>query len=77
MTSRPELSLASTLRLETGWRLTLTPAGAHASPATLPDDAIAAFVPGTVAEALEKASCLIGPIPFRSIIRISGIGLIE
>ena len=55
MTFRPELSLASTLRLETGWRLTLTPAGAHASPATVPDDALAAFVPGTVAEALEKA----------------------
>lgn len=55
MTSRPELGLASLQPLETGWRLTMTPADLHSDPFTLPDDAIEAFVPGTVAEALERA----------------------
>lgn len=65
MTSRSKLGLISTQPLETGWRLTLTPAGSHMDPSALPDDAIEAFVPGTVAEALEKAGLFdrTNPVP--------------
>lgn len=65
MTSRPELGLASLQLLETGWHLTMTPAGAHSAPDALADDAIEAFVPGTVAEAQEKAGLFdrANPVP--------------
>ncbi len=76
MTFRPELSLASTLRLETGWRLTLTPAGAHASPQLCRMMRLRPSFREPWLKHWKRPDCLIGPIPFRSIIRMPGIGWI-
>jgi beta-mannosidase len=51
------LSISPGVLLNDGWRLTLTQANACATPADIPAglESIAAFVPGTVAQALEAA----------------------
>ncbi|KQY27149.1 glycoside hydrolase family 2 protein [Rhizobium sp. Root482] len=55
--SQTERSFGQPRLLGEGWQLRLTPAGAHAHPDTLPDDAgdIPGLVPGTAAAALEAA----------------------